>query len=105
MPKEAKSKDLWVKDLQKIANGGLFERGQAPKPGTWAAAEVVKIRSCPAMGSNNTSLISNETRTCQCTYHLPKPLAQSTQLPKASVLKVSFKSNQQKENALDPRPN
>ena len=43
-----KSKEEWVKFLQKFAFEELnFGRGQNPRPGTWADSEFEKIKRCP----------------------------------------------------------
>ena len=68
MPNDAKSKETWITDLRKFANGTPFIRGQTPRPLTWAGAEVKKTKKC-ALSSGITTSRNMEPRRCVCWYH------------------------------------
>ena len=71
MPKDAKSKEAWIIELRKIAQGGQFARREAPRIGSWAAQEVVNIKKC-AITNGNINTIDMKAAICTCSYHPQK---------------------------------
>ena len=82
-----KSKEEWVKFLQKFAFEELnFGRGQNPRPGTWAESEFEKIKRCP-LSSGATYNLSGQRDECTCSYHksLPGTFSFNPQLASSSI--------------------